>query len=325
MRVLVTGATGVIGRRVVPLLVGAGHEVTAHARTPERAARLERAGARAFPGDLLDPATARRAVAGHDAIVNLATHLPSSSTKMFMPGAWRENDRVRRELSAALADAALAAGVGRLVQESFAPIYESAGSAWIDERSPVRPARYNRSVLDAERSAARVTLGGGAGVVLRFALFYGPDAYHVHDMVRMVRKGFAPLFGDPAAYMSSVTHDDAAAAVVAALGVPAGVYNVADDEPVSRREFADALARTLGVAPPTLPPRWAARLAGSLGEMLSRSLRISNRKLREASSWRPRYPSVREGWPAVVAEMEGRAGGTSGEAAAVGRQPSATR
>ena len=76
-----------------------------------------------------------------------------------------------------------------------------------------------------------------------------------------------------------------------------------DDEPLRRREFFDSLAGVLGVAPPRLPPPWLKYLFGSLGEMLARSLRIPNRKLRDACGWAPRYPSMREGWPAVVAAL----------------------
>jgi nucleoside-diphosphate-sugar epimerase len=106
--------------------------------------------------------------------------------------------------------------------------------------------------------------------------------------------------------MSSVAHDDAATAVVAALNIRAGVYNVVDDEPLRRREYFAALAKALGVPPPKLPPLWLGRLTGSVGETIARSLRISNRKLREESGWAPRYPSVREGYRAVVAQMERR-------------------
>jgi uncharacterized protein YbjT (DUF2867 family) len=101
-----------------------------------------------------------------------------------------------------------------------------------------------------------------------------------------------------------VAHDDAATAVVAALGLPAGVYNVADDEPLRRRELFDSLAATLGVTPPRFPPTWMTPLIGSLGETLARSERITNRKLREASGRQPRTPrAVREGWPEVVAAL----------------------
>jgi nucleoside-diphosphate-sugar epimerase len=223
--------------------------------------------------------------------------------RAFLPGAWAENDRIRRFVSANLVDAAMAGGATRFIQESFAPVYPDSGNAWIDERTPIAPVRYNRTVADAERSAERFSGSGGAGVVLRFAMFYGPDSWFTRDLIGYVRRGWAPIPGVADAYTSLVSHEDAAAAVVAALGVPPGIYNVVDDEPLRRREFFDSLAGVLGVAPPRLPPPWLKYLFGSLGEMLARSLRISNRKLRDACGWTPRYPSMREGWPAVVAAL----------------------
>src|SRR5947208_2644916 len=124
MRILLTGATGVVGRRAVPLLVAAGHAVTAVGRSPAKRHALRTAGALPVAVDLLDADAVRRAVAGHDAVVNLATHIPSSSAAMLLRWSWRENDRVRRDGSATLAEAARLERVGRFVQESFAPIYE---------------------------------------------------------------------------------------------------------------------------------------------------------------------------------------------------------
>jgi len=303
-RVFLAGATGVIGRRVVPLLVAAGHRVTAVGRAPDKRAALERAGAAAIELDLFDPAAVRRAVAGHDVVINLATHIPPSA-RAFFPGAWRETNRMRQLVSHNLATAVIAGGVGRFIQESFAPIYGDAGDGWIDEDAPVRVARYNRGVLDAEAAAGRVTRDGGTGVVLRFAFFYGADSDFTRDAIRFVRRGRAPVLGSPSGFISAVSHDDAATAVIAALAVPAGTYNVSDDRPLRRREFVDALAEALGVPPPKFFPRWLAVLAGSLGETLARSQRIANGKLRAASGWAPRYPSVVEGWRAVVDLLNG--------------------
>lgn len=303
MKIFVSGASGVIGRRVVPLLVAAGHGVTAAGRSPEKRAALERLGAIAVEADLFDPESLRGVVEGHDAVVNLATHL-ARGWRIFLPGAWKENDRVRRTGSANLVDAAIAGGASRFVQESFAPVYPDRGDRWIDESTPIAPVRYNRTVADSERSAARFTQSGRTGIVLRFAVFYGPDSLQVPGLIGSVRKGWAPIPASPEGFLSAVSHDDAATAVVAVLDAPAGTYNVVDDEPLTRRMFFDSLARTLAVPPPRFPPPWLARLGGSLGEMFARSQRISNRKLRETTGWRPKYPSVREGWPVVVAEME---------------------
>jgi nucleoside-diphosphate-sugar epimerase len=303
MKIFLTGATGVIGRRLVPILVAAGHRVTAVARSSTARTQLQRDGVTPIAVDLFDSAAVRQAIAGHDVVINLATHIPSSTLQMFLRWAWRENDRLRRVASATLVDAALAAGVGRFVQESFAPVYPDCGDRWIDETVPVEPVRYNRTVADAEASATRFSHHGGTGIVLRFGGFYGPDALQTVAMIDAVRRGWGPIPGSPNAFVSSVMHDDAATAVAAALGLPAGIYNVADDEPVTHREFFDSLAATLGVASPRLPPPWITPLLGSLGEMAARSERISNRKLRAACDWRPTYESVRHGWPAVVAQI----------------------
>ncbi|HAO34402.1 MAG TPA: NAD(P)-dependent oxidoreductase [Candidatus Competibacter sp.] len=301
MNVFVTGASGVIGQRVIPQLVAAGHAVTAVARSAEQAVALRQARARPLSLDLFDRPALRAALAGQEAVINLATHIPASVWRMLvLPGAWRENDRLRKIASAGLVDAALAAGVGCFLQESFAPVYPDCGDTWIDERVPIRPARYNRTVADAEAAARRFTESGGTGIVLRFASFYGPDAFQTLAMIEAVRAGWAPLPGAPEAFYSSISHDDAARAVVAALGAPAGIYNVADDEPLRRRDCADSLAAALGVGMPKFPPLWTVRLFGSLGALMARSQRISNRKLRAASEWVPIYPSVREGWRATL-------------------------
>jgi len=304
--VFVTGATGVVGRRAVPLLVARGCRVTAVGRTPEKLAWLEAHGARATSVDLFDAEGLRRALAesGADSVLNLATHMPPSALRMMLPWSWRENDRVRREGSARLVDAALGAGVSRFVQESFAPIYEDAGAEWIDEGAPVRPAPYNRTVLDAERSASRFAEGGGVGVVLRFAGFYGPDPM-LRTMMSVVRRGWAPLPGAVDAYWSSVSHDDAATAAVAALELPTGTYNVCDDEPLTRAEFAAAVALPLDAPAPRTMPGWMTRLGGSSVELLSRSQRMSNAKLRKASGWAPEWRSARVGIPVAVAALEG--------------------
>ena len=313
MKVFVTGASGVIGRRAVPLLLKAGHEVTAAIHSAEHRVPLAQLGAKPLVADLFDGPALERALAGHDAAINLATHMPGSMLGALLPGAWRENDRLRRDASRILVDAALAAGVGRFLQESFAPVYADRGDAWIDERVPIEPTRYNRTVADAEASARRFgTTGGAAGVVLRFASFYGPDAFQSRSMLAAVRKGFAPLPGCPDAFFSSISHDDAATAVVAGLGLPSGAYNVADDEPLRRRDMADVLAAASGVAPPPPLPGWVAKVAGSIGELMSRSQRMSNRKLRDATGWAPRWPSLREGWPAMLKAMPPGAGPATG-------------
>jgi len=306
MNVFVAGATGVVGRRLIPILIDAGADVTGVARSHDKARQLQEQGAAAARVSLFDPAALEAAVAGHDVVVNVATSIPSGM-KALMPGAFNENIRIRREASQNLAAAAIAARARTFIQESFAPAYPDRGDEWIDESVPMEPASYLESVRDAESAAAEFTRSGGAGVVLRFSLFYGPDSSLTLDLLKAVGKGFAPAFGSPDAFMSSLWTDDAAAAVFAAMSVPAGTYNVSDDTPLRRGEAFKLLASELGVKAPAMLPQWVTKAMGSVGETLGRSLRISNSRFRSVSGWAPVVPSLREGWKRLVEEMGNQA------------------
>ncbi len=304
MRIFVSGATGVIGRRVIPLLLSQGHAVTAIVRQPSDRGRFGWEGVEQVAADLFDLDALKRAVAGHDAIINLATHMPDAAWKMVFRSAWRLNDRIRTEGVANLAAAAVSNGIPRLIQESFALTYPDCGDRWIDEHVLLDPAAYNKTVLDAERAVADFSAGGRTGVVLRFAAFYGPDAMQVRSYITGLRKGWASLPGGPDRFISSVSHDDAASAVVAALTASPGVYNVADDEPVRRATYFGSLAKDLGQKPPRFLPNWATPLFGAVGPTMARSLRLSNRKLKQETNWTPQFRSVREGWPVMLAQMK---------------------
>jgi nucleoside-diphosphate-sugar epimerase len=298
MRVLVSGATGVIGLRAIPLLLAQGHAVTALARHPPT--HPQPAGVELAVADLFDPDSLDRAVAGHDVLINLATHMPSSAVKMLFRNAWRLNDRIRSEGVANLVAAARNGGVTTFIQESFALTYPDQAERWVDEQTPLAPASYNATVIDAERAVATFSGNGRTGVVLRFAAFYGPDAMQVRAYIDGLRKGWALLPGGPERFISSISHDDAAAAVVAALKAPAGAYNVGDDEPVRRAFYFGSLAEKLGVGQPRFLPGWTAPLFGTAGPTMARSLRLSNRKLKEATGWTPQFPSIREGWQSLL-------------------------
>jgi nucleoside-diphosphate-sugar epimerase len=302
-RVFVAGATGVLGKRAVRGLVEAGHDVTGVARTDGKAKLLEELGVTPVRVDLFDAEAVRGAVAGHDVVCNLATSIPPTA-KAARGSAWVDNDRIRREASQHLVDAALATGAGGFIQESITFIYADAGERWIHEDDALDVPPHARSTLDAQAQAERFAASGGAGVVLRFALFYGPDSHHTLDAVRMARRRLAATFGRRDAYLSSITTDDAATAVVAAMGAASGIYNVADDEPLTRREHFDAVAAALGVRVPHFAPAIARKVGGSKTELLARSQRVSNERFKKETAWAPEYPSARQGWPAVVAAIE---------------------
>ena len=297
------GGTGAIGGYAVPALVREGHTVTALARNPEKAAVLAAQGARPVAVSLFDPSALASAFAGHDAVVNLATAMPSM-TKFLIRRAWQATQRVRTEGSAAVVQAALTAGVGRVVQESVAMLYRDHGAAWIDEDAPVDHYPAAAGNHAAEASAHRFTVAGGTGVVLRFGLFYGLGAAHSEQMFAQARQHVAMVLGPPEGYLSSIHLTDAATAVTAALNVPAGTFNIVDDEPLTKRGYADALARAAGTRPWLRGPGRAALLFGDRLTSLTRSLRVSNARFRAATGWVPRYPSAREGWIATAAALD---------------------
>ena len=288
--IVITGSTGVVGRRTVRELVAAGEGVTGVTRSDRGRQLLEGLGARAVEADVFDEASLKRAFDGADAVVNLLTHIPTVD-RMADPSAWEENDRLRTEASAAIARAAGAAGVRRLVQESIAFVYADGGDAWLDEDAPVTGGGVTTSALTAERNARE--LFGGDTVVLRFGLFMGPDSGSTLAALEAARAGASVAAGPPDAYRPMVWLDDAAAAVAAALRAPAGTYNVADTEPPTTAEVDAALAATVGVdALRPQPPQ---------DGPLARSQRVSSRRLREATGWAPRVRAGTEAWARVGA------------------------
>jgi nucleoside-diphosphate-sugar epimerase len=289
-KIVITGATGVIGRRAVRELLAAGHRVTGVTRSPAGRERLESLGARAVEADVFDAASLRRAFDGADAVVNLLTHIPSTD-RMADPSAWEENDRLRTEASAAIARAAESAGARRLVQESIAFVYADGGAAWLDEDAPVAGGGVTTTALTAERNARE--LFGGDTVVLRFGLFMGPESGSTRAALEAARGGASVAPGPRGAYRPTIGLDDAAAAVAAALGVPPGTYNVADDDPPTNGEIDAAVAAAAGVR--------ALRPQAPQGGPLARSQRVSNRRLREASDWAPHMRAGTEIWGRVAA------------------------
>ena len=288
--VIVTGSTGVIGQRAVRELLAAGHRVTGVTRSARGHLRLESLGARAVEADVFDEASLREAFDGADVVVNVLTHVPSAD-RMADPSAWKENDRVRIEASAAIARAARAARVQRLVQESIAFVYADGGDGWLEEDAPVAGGGVTTTALTAERNARE--LFDGDTVVLRFGLFMGPESGSAQAALEAARAGVSTALGPPSAYRPTLWLDDAAAAIAAALRVPAGTYNVADTDPPTNAEIDAALAAAVGVK--ALRPR------PPQDGPLARSQRVSSRRLREASGWTPRVRAGTDTWDRIAA------------------------
>jgi nucleoside-diphosphate-sugar epimerase len=286
MRVFVTGGTGVIGRPAVTGLVRAGHDVTVVARTPSKAELVAGMGATPVEVDLFDATDVSRAVAGHDAVVNLATHIPPVS-RAARASAWSENERIRTEGSTNLVDAALAAGATVFVQESLAFWYPDSGEEWIDETAPLVGGAVIEAVKVAEANVCRFTEGGGRGVTLRFGRFYDASSDYSRTQLRAATVGVSGEIGAADGYQPLVAVDDAAAAVVAAIDAPAGTYNIVDDGPLTRRQVDDVLAGAVGRRRLRRPlDRMLSRM-GVAGDAFGRSMRVSNDRFRAVTAWRP--------------------------------------
>jgi len=302
MKVFVVGGSGALGRRVTKLLVEAGHEVRATARTESARAATEAAGATPTHLDIFDPEALGPAVAGQDAVVRLTTRIPPLKT-MRRAVAWRETARLRNNSARKIVDACIAAGVGTYVHESVSFMYADGGDAWLDEDSPVDVERAVplRDAHSGETHARRFTEGGGRGIVLRYAGFYAADSEQSVAMAAMARRQRLAILGASANFFSSIHTDDAASATVAALGAPAGVYNVADGEPLPLHEYLEDLADAAGA--PALPhyPALIGPIAlGITWRYLRRSQRVSSRRLQEATGWRPAIQCAREGWKRIA-------------------------
>ncbi len=306
MKVFLTGATGVAGRATVPALLAAGHDVRAVSRRPEASAALEAAGAEAVTVDLFDADAVADAVVGSEAVVHLATNVPEMS-KAARPKGWDTHNRLRVDATRHLVAAARATGAARFVKESITFVYADGGDRWLDEDAPLLGDLGQLApTVEGERLALEFAADGGIATVLRFGLFYGGAGNRgTAESLRLARWRRSLIAGDAGNYMSSIHGDDVATAVVAALSVPTGVYNVTDDEPLTRAEYLAAFGAAFGVKPPKPTPARLVKLMGGAGaEGLLASQRVSNRRFRDASGWAPAYRDARVGWAAVAARGE---------------------
>ena len=305
MKVFVAGASGAIGRPLLPRLVAAGHEVTGMTRRPERVEEIRAAGAAGVVCDAFDAVGLRAAVgaAAPEVVIHLLTALP----QRFNPRSdyLSATNRVRTEGTRNLVAAARAAGARRLLAEGVAFMYAPEGDWVKDEEAPlVEPAEgrlgSGRAAL-ADLEEQVLGAEGIEGFVLRYGWLYGPGTYYAADgsLADDTRRRRSPIVGAGTGTFSFVHVDDAAAATVAAVdrGAP-GAYNVVDDEPAPMREWAPVYAQALGARPPRRAPVWLARLfAGADLAQSALTMRgASNAKARRELGWQPAHPSWRQGF-----------------------------
>jgi nucleoside-diphosphate-sugar epimerase len=306
MRVFIAGASGTIGTRLTAQLIERGHEVVGTFHTSGHADRLTALGAKAVPLDLLDPAVVCQTVraAAADAIVHQATALANVRFSRSLDRTFAPTNRLRVAGTDALIAAAREAGVERIVAQSFASYrYARTGGTVKTEQDPLDPAPpASTQETNAAMSHLDQSVTAAGGIALRYGGFYGGAN---DGLVRPVRKRQFPIVGDGGGVMSFIHIEDAAAATVLAVESEAdGIYNVVDDDPATVRDWLPVLAQALGAKPPRHVPRWLARLvAGEAAVVMGTQSRgASNAKAKRALGWTLRYPSWREGFPAVYSK-----------------------
>jgi 2-alkyl-3-oxoalkanoate reductase len=293
VRIFVAGASGVIGRRLLPLLADAGHEVTGMTRSEEGAAAVREAGAEAAVCDVFDEPALGAAMAGArpEVVVHQLTALPERLNYRDK-GLYAATNRLRGEGTRILLRAAEAAGARRMVVQSVAFVGEDTDPSTMMGAS-------NATILAMERAVTGST--EVEGVVLRYGFFYGPGTHYGEhgSIAEDVRKRRYPVVGRGDWVTPFVHVDDAAEATVAAVerGSP-GVYDVVDDEPAAMREWVPAYAEALGAKKPLRAPVWLARLMVGT-EAVQAAARMkprSNERAKAELGWEPRWPSWRRGF-----------------------------
>ena len=297
MKVFLAGASGVLGRPTTRHLVDAGHEVLGLARSDAAADVIRSLGGTPAPGDMLDADAVREAAEGADAVVNLTAAVPMGTD---VRRASKENDRLRLEGTRNLLAAAEAAEAQVYVHESLLYVYGDRGMAWVTEETTPR-GKLATAALEAE---ALVQASGLPWVILRYGSVYGRDAWHTQLMASQLRKRMLPVVGDGVNYWSLVHADDAGRATALAVEDAANnsIYNVCDDDPVTMAGLFTHFAAQLGAQAPMSVPSFVARMAvsGDVIDVLTSSIRMSNRAIKQDLAFEPRYPTYREGLAEVL-------------------------
>ncbi len=308
MRIFLAGATGAIGKRLVPMLVSAGHQVVGMTHTPANAGALRAAGAEPAVADALDREGVRQAVlrAGPAIVVHQVTALGKMRNLKHWDQEFALTNRLRTEGTGYLLDAARAAGARCFVAQSYTGWMNArTGGRLTNEEDPLDAnlPRAMTSTRDAIVQLERTVLGaaGITGVVLRYGSFYGPGTSlgEGGDFLEMVRQRRFPIFGSGAGVWSFLHVDDAAHATQLAIEqAPPGIFNIVDDDPAEVSTWLPELARAIGAKPPFHLPAWVGRLAiGDAGLlMMTEEQGSSNAKAKRVLGWQPRYASWREGF-----------------------------
>jgi 2-alkyl-3-oxoalkanoate reductase len=314
MRILVAGATGAIGRELVPLLVAEGHCVAGMTHNAAKTEMILKMGATPAVADGLDAAAVRAAVASTkpEVIIHEMTDLAGDADLRHFNRTFANSNKLRTRGTDILLEAGREMGVRRFIAQSFVgwPYARTGGAikTEADELDP-DPPKELRASLEAIRYLEQAVTNSASpgGIVLRYGIFYGPGTGMLDlSMVEQIRHRRVPLIGDGGGWWSFVHTADAAAATARAVeaGHDGNIYNIVDDQPVQVREWLPALAKILGAKPPLRIPAWIARIAAGdhVVSMMTQVRAGSNAKAKRDLCWRPRHASWREGFAEVAAQ-----------------------
>jgi 2-alkyl-3-oxoalkanoate reductase len=323
MKVFVAGASGALGKQLVPELVEQGHEVTGMTRTQAKQDLVREMGARPAVADGLDPEAVAQAVAEAepDVVVHQLTAINPGKLGRSIDKLFTLTNRLRTEGTDHLLAAARAAGAKRFIAQSFAGWpFERIGGPVKTEEDPLQssPPKTVSETLGAIKYLEETVTGadGIEGLALRYGGFYGPGtSLGINpdgEQIVMIRKRRLPMIGDGGGIWSLVHIQDAASATAAAVerGEP-GVYNVVDDEQAPAGVVITELAKVIGVKEPRRIPRWLGRLiAGEGNEIMMTEVRgASNAKAKRELGWQLRFPSWRLGFREGLEPAERTSGG----------------
>jgi 2-alkyl-3-oxoalkanoate reductase len=309
MKILVAGATGVVGRFLVPMLFERGHEVYATTTREDNLELISKMGATPLLLDGLDATAVNSALqeTRPEAIIHEMSALKGTPDFRHFDRWFAKTNELRTKGTDNLLDAARQTGtVKRFVAQSYTgwTNTDTGGPATEDEPTGANPAASQRETMAAIKTLERTVLGAPLeAIVLRYANLYGP--YGFEESVRALRRRQLPIMGDGSGIVSWLHAEDAARATVEALenGTP-GVYNVADDDPAPLKEWLPYLAEVVGAPRPMRIPLWLANLiAGDAAvRMFTRGRGVSNGKIKRELGWRPIYASWREGFKTIIGQ-----------------------
>ena len=303
MKIFVAGATGVLGRRVVKCLIAHSHQVVGLSRSDKNSLQIFQLGAKPRRGDLFNEDSMISISSDCDAILHLATAIPTKIPSNKSD--WELNDRIRIEGTKNLIEAARRNNCKLYLQQSITAIYGNRNGDWVDEYSAISPDLPYSVKSSEEMERLVITANNNYGlpaIILRFGTFYSHDSVHTKNTLDMIKRGNYNIIGDGNVYWNLVNLDDAADAVVKAVNTSeiniGRTFNICDDKPTLYKDIVAFIAEKLNAdTPGTISIEKAKQLMGSgLVEYLISSYRCSNKKAKQELDWEPNYSNYKEGY-----------------------------